>query len=167
MTGAAGELVIGFHPTPRGFGWVVFEGPDVLIDWGLAYARSDAHATCLRHLRTILARHRPERLVLEQFEGQALRRSRTTRELCLAIVRMADRFSITVSRYDRQEIALALANSPWASRHRVAEAIAERAPMLRHRMPPMRRPWDSLDRRMGLFSAAAVALTHFERESAR
>src|SRR3569832_2675951 len=125
MTGGKGELVIGYHPTQRGFGWIVFEGPAALINWGLTYARGDVHPTSLRHLRTLLARHRPETLVLEQFEGPGIRRSRTTRELCLAVVGMADRFGIAVVRYDRQEIALAFANTRLASRHAIAEAIVE------------------------------------------
>jgi len=62
--------VLGFHPTARGFGWVVFEGPFRPIDWGLVSARKDKNATCLKRLKRLHTRFAPETLVLEAYDRE-------------------------------------------------------------------------------------------------
>jgi hypothetical protein len=59
---------------------------------------------------------------------------------------------------------MTLAGMPWVSQQKLAEAVVERTPALRLRLPRERKPWDSPDRRIGLFCAAAAALAHFQLE---
>ncbi len=47
------------------------------------------------------------------------------------------------------------------TRFEIAQTIALHIDALRHKLPPMRGAWKSEDSRMSLFSAAAVAITHF------
>ena len=63
------ELVLAVHPTSRGFGWVLFDGPHALDDWGLAYVRGDKVQACMQRLRVLLERHEPDVLVLERSGG--------------------------------------------------------------------------------------------------
>jgi len=162
MRSSSREVVMGFHPTPRGFAWIVYEGAEAPLDWGMAYSRSEVHQACLRHMQTVPERHRPETLVLEQFDGPGVRRRRASRELCEAIVQLAATLGVTVRIYSRHDVRLALAGSPWVSLQKLAQAVVERTPVLSHRLPCERKPWDSPDRRIGLFCAAAVVLTHFQ-----
>ncbi|WP_156527887.1 hypothetical protein [Bradyrhizobium stylosanthis] len=45
---------------------------------------------------------------------------------------------------------------------KTAERIAKHIPAFEQYVPPPRKPWMSEDRRMGLFDAAALALTFFQ-----
>lgn len=162
MTGIdAGEVVMGFHPTSRGFGWVVFEGPGAPYDWGLTYARADKNKTCLQQVRLLLERHRPETLVLEQFDRRTGKRASRVSKLCLDVAALARELGVAVAVYTRADIRRVFGLSPKDGRQRVAERVADHIEGFRHRLPKARKPWDGSDRRMALFSAAALVLTHF------
>jgi hypothetical protein len=47
----------------------------------------------------------------------------------------------------------------------IVNAVAEEIPALRRHIPPPRKPWTSEHARMGVFDAAALALTFFWRNS--
>lgn len=162
MMGAceAGSRVMGFHPTARGFGWVVFEGPFRPIDWGLVSARKDKNATCLKRLDGLLVRFAPEVLVLEAYDRESSRRARRIARLGSSVRRAADARSVETAVYHRAQIREAFAETGAKTRREIAEAVARHLDAFRHRLPPPRRPWDSEDAREALFAAAAVVLTH-------
>ncbi len=74
MKQARSELVLAIHPTTTGFGWVVFEGPNAPVDWGIATAGSDKNESSLAKVERLLASFHPNVLVLEEFEGGLTRR---------------------------------------------------------------------------------------------
>lgn len=152
--------VLGFHPNARGFGWVVFEGPFRPIDWGLVSARKDKNATCLKRLDRLLTRFAPEVLVLEAYDRETTRRARRIARLGVKARKLADGREIETAVYSRAEIREAFAETGARTRREVAEAVARHLEVFRHRLPPVRRPWESEDAREALFAAAAVVLTH-------
>ncbi len=162
MTGVNLEQgrVLGFHPTARGFGWVVFEGPFRPIDWGLVSARKDKNATCLKRLKRLLVRFAPETLVLEAYDRETTRRARRIARLGVRARTLADGQGIETAVYSRAEIREAFAEVGATTRRDIAEAVARHLDAFRHRLPPRRKPWESEDARDALFAAAAVVLTH-------
>lgn len=153
-------LVMGFHPTARGFGWVVFEGPFTPLDWGLVAARKDKNTVSLRRLEGLLDRFCPEVLVLEAYDRQTTRRAQRIAQLCEKVRFATDSRGIETAVYSRGEICAAFAEVRAATRRQIAEAVARHVDAFRHRLPPPRRPWESEDSRAALFAAAAVVLTH-------
>lgn len=156
----AGERTLGFHPTSRGFGWVLFEGPFTPIDWGLVSAGADKNASCLRRLERLLDRFAPATLVLEAYGRDTSRRARRIADLCAAVRCAADDRGVETVVYSRAEIREAFAEVGARTRREIAEAVARHVEAFRHRLPRPRRPWESEDARGALFAAAAVALTH-------
>lgn len=152
--------VLGFHPTARGFGWVVFEGPFRPMDWGLVSARKDKNATCLKRLKRLLIRFAPETLVLEAYDRETTRRARRIARLGVRARTLADGQGIETAVYTRAEIREAFAEVGATTRRDIAEAVARHLDAFRHRLPPRRKPWESEDAREALFAAAAVVLTH-------
>jgi len=49
------------------------------------------------------------------------------------------------------------------TKHSIALAIAKRIPAFERFLPRPRKPWQSEDARMGIFDAAALALTFFKQ----
>jgi hypothetical protein len=156
-------VVIGFFPTSRGFGWTAFTGPLSLVDLGVFTVRQgqNKNAACLAHLAKILDRLRPETFVIEAFDAQHTRRSDRIRRLCLQIVsEVADR-GIELAVFSRGDVQATFATVGARTRDDIAEAVARAIPNLRPLLPPRRKVYASEDKRLGLFNAAALVLTHY------
>lgn len=154
-------LVLGFHPTSRGFGWVAFESPLQPFNWGLIYARGDKNAVCLTRLEAILDRLNPEVLVLEEFDRRTTRRANRIARLTTSVAAAASMRRIQVATYTLADIRSAFAEAGATNRREIIETVARHVEAFRHRLPSPRKPWESEDRRSALFAAAALVLTHY------
>lgn len=150
------RFVLGLHPSSRGFGWALFDGPFSPFDWGTADIRRGDNARALARACGILDKYRPRIIALEEFESGAVRRAPRICELYRAIVAGAQARNIVVCRFSRDEIRQALSSA--RTRQAVAEAVAARVKQLRPRLPKPRRIWEGEHPSMALFSAAACAL---------
>jgi len=154
-------LIFAIHATDRGFGYVAFEGPFTPYDWGIVFARGDKNAVCLRKIEIMLDRFAPETLLLEAYgKGTSLRSERIAR-LYRSIISVAAHRSVNVVVYSRADIKAAFKTVGASTRQEIACAVARHVDAFRHRLPKPRKPWESEDRRMALFSAGALVLTHF------
>lgn len=163
MTAPRQAFVMALHPTTRGLGWIVCEGPFTPHDWGNASARKgDKNARLISYVEKLISRFEPETIVLEAFEKRRSARSERVARLGRAIVAVATERSIEVAIYTRGEVKACFASVGAVSRHEVAQAVARSLPALTHRLPKPRRPWESDNPRMALFSAAALVLTHYQ-----
>lgn len=158
----AHRLVLGIHPTSRGFGWVLFEGPDSPVDWGIASAKATRSARPLSRFKRLLRRYEPSVVVFEEFEGHGTRRSDRIQKLCREMVHLAQLQRSDTPIFSRAAVRSGIGNlSADATRYEIAQAVAEQIPALQKRLPPKRKPWMSEDARQCLFDAAALAITYF------
>ena len=153
--------VFGFHPSSRGFGWVLIEEPYSLLDWGVVDIRTE-NVVALYRLEALLDRHRPTVLALERNEGAIAQHRQRMRKLYLAVVKCAKRKGIEVHSYSRPEILNATFAKGARTREEVAAAVAVCLAALRPRLPKPRQIWIGERSAMRLFSAAACALTYFD-----
>jgi Holliday junction resolvasome RuvABC endonuclease subunit len=154
-------LVLAIHPTSRGFGWALFEGPLVPVDWGIASAKVNRSAQCMTRFKQLLDQYQPSALILEKFEESDSRRSERIRLLAQTMRGFANNRDMDTLVYSREEVSAAVAGSTKASRHTVALAVAEQLPILEHRLPNARKLWQSEDNRQCLFDAVAIGVTHY------
>ena len=110
-------------------------------------------------------RYQPAVLVLQDMSDTGTRRAERLRDLNEAIENLAEDYSIPVSRYSRAQVRESFASFGLPTKQAIAEAIAKNIPALERYVPPQRKPWRSEDARMGLFDAAALALTFFRDRS--
>lgn len=154
-------LVLAVHPTASGFGWVLFERPELPLDWGIAYAREGRHLRLVNRFERLLSKYEPSVLVLEQFCDCGADRADRIRKLCRAFERMASAHGMDTPLYSRAAVASCLDMPEGASRYEVAKAVASRLDVFSHKMPRKRALGDAEVARQSLFSAAAVAFAHF------
>ena len=154
-------LTLALHGTSRGFGYVVFEGPFKLHDWGTVVAKSDKNAVCLRKLGMILDRYRPEALLLEASDRSSSLRSERIAGLYRDAAALAKKSGAEVHVYPFKEVQACFRAVGATSRQEIAEAVGRSVEALGERVPKPRKPWDSDHRRMAVFCAAALVLTHF------
>lgn len=155
------DRMLAVHPTRTGFGWVLFEGPDNPVDWGVTAVGKDRNAGCLVRIEGLIDRFLPSSLVLEEFEGPASRRASRIRDLGGAILDLAGAKGVDANVCSRADIQACFAETGAETRYEIATAIASRIDAFAHLLPPKRKIWMPEDPRMGLFHAAAAALAHY------
>lgn len=153
---------LGIHLTARGFGWVLCEGPFVLLQSGVYTAlRGNKNASCVRKAERLIAKLKPSEFVIEDCAGNAKRHARIKR-LCIDLLAVAADRGLYIASYERECVQEAFAAVGARTRDEVAEAVARFYPTLQLRLPPPRKPWNSEDKRLAIFAAAAVVLTHYQ-----
>src|SRR5947209_16693144 len=164
-----GHLVLAIYPTTRGIAFALMKSPLAAIDWGIkgAYG-ADKNALLLRRVAGLLEANQPDVVVLEDPTSARLRRSARIARLTRAIERLAEDEVVEVHRYSREAVQLCFGQFGARTRYEVAMAIATRVPAFERFLPPPRKLWMSEDARMGMFRAAALALTYYDlRQRAR
>ena len=161
------ERVLAIDPTYRGFGFVVMEGSDRLIDWGLVEVSGSKYEGSLARADQLIDRYRPAVLVLEDFAGQGSRRVPRVQKLILGLRRLGLARGLLVARYPRAAIRKAFSGEGARTKDEIAAVIVARFPELTVKVPPKRKTWMSEDQRMAIFDAAALACTYHENRKAK
>jgi hypothetical protein len=159
MTDQSNEKrVLALDVHPRSFGFVVFEGPNRMIDWGVRSFRAGVNAVKIPASTKFLA-------LLDEFRPSAVvigdRLTGRTRMLA-TIERQARSRRIPVRRISRREVNRAFVGFE-RNKYEVASALTQQFPDLASRLPPRRNCWQSEDYRMGIFDAAALGVAYFVR----
>jgi hypothetical protein len=154
-------LVLAIHPTSRGFGWVLFEGPVAPAVWGIATAKINRSAWSMVRFEKLLDQYQPRAVLLEKEDPNGSPASDRVRLLSRDMRGFAANRDIEVHVYSRAEVAVTLVLDENATRSAVVEATADILPILRDRLPSPRKPWQSEDGRRCLFDAAALGIAHY------
>lgn len=159
----ADAVVLAIYPITRGVGFALMKSPLSPIDWGIkGIQRGDRHASCLEKVAALVERHQPDTIVLEDPTAPRLQRARGIDRLTRAIESLARHERIDVYRYPRSVVQECFSQFGVRTRYDIAAAIAARIPVFERFLPHKRKLWESEDPRMGIFRAAALALTHYD-----
>lgn len=163
MTDAATpDLVLALYPTSRGFGFVLFEGPESPFDWGVRdIKKKHKNEQTVAAIKKLIDQYRPEVLVIEDTSDRRSRRTSRIRKLYRMLTHLAETEYVDIGRCTKKETLACFAPVGARTKYEIAAAIAAQIPAFEHRMPPKRKPWMSEDPRQSLFDAAALGLTYF------
>ena len=159
--------VLAIDPFTRGFGFVIFEGPERLIDWGIAHVRENKHRECLKRIEELVDHYSPNIIVLEDTAADGSRRCDRVRELLGDIPQLAGRHKIPTRRVSPSDVQEAFSSSDASTKEQMAGALAAWYPELLPYLPPHRKCWMSEDVRISMFDAAALASAFFHFDSKR
>ena len=155
------QRVLTLDPYSRGFGFVVFEGPEHLIDWGLKEARREKATRCLRQVKQLIEMYHPDVLVIEATRDPQCRRCPRVRTLLQAMSQLAAEKKLKTRSFSRQAVQATFSEVSAVTKHEMVNTIVERLPELTPWRPPFRKPWMSENSRASIFDAVALALTYF------
>jgi Holliday junction resolvasome RuvABC endonuclease subunit len=162
------QLTLAIYLTTRGFGFVVFEGRQRTIDWGVKDARGDKNPKVLAKIEELMSWYRPDMLVLENIEEPDCRRADRIRNLHWQLAELAKTRKIPVRQFTRSDIKAAFASRKASTKYEIAQAVSQELPDLAPWLPAPRKIWMSEDRWLGMFDAASLALTFYDtRKSGR
>jgi hypothetical protein len=165
MTKAPLRRVLTLDLRTRRFGYVVFAGPHVLLDWGTRSYGDEEHSSLDWRLTNLQASFAPSvilvRLITKRhgFAEPTIRRGFRSLEV------FAKRMLITVNLIDQARIRSFFSGESQVNKHDIAQMIANRFPELSWRLPPERKPWQSEPTRQSIFDAASVGVFYFAQHA--
>lgn len=158
--------VLALDLRPRSFGFVVFEGPDQLLDWGVKSLRdlSGGEVPAEHRLAPLLHEFQPSVVLLKSTIWDR-RKTRVQLASILDAIRMEGKDRIAVRLISPQRIRRMFPGSV-RNKDDLASRVACRFPDLAWKLPPRRKLWQREHYRMSIFDAAALALAYYSaRES--
>src|SRR5689334_12366068 len=96
--------VLAIHPNYEGFGFVVFESGEALIDWGFKTTNHSRNIQCMKLIEDLIERHGPDVIVIEDLTAKTARRGLRVRTLLGTISRLAARREIQCRRVSRTTV---------------------------------------------------------------
>ena len=162
MTDATQERIIALDVRPQSFGYVVLEGPEHLLDWGVRSFRNGVNAVQVparQKLAKLLDEVEPSAvLVREPLKG---RQSSKLAKMLDAVRQEAKSRRITVRCVSRAAIRNAFGGQNRITKYQIASMLSVHFPALSWKLPPKRKCWESEDYRMSIFEAAALGVAYF------
>jgi len=151
--------MLAIDPTSRGFGFVVLETPDRLLDWGLRQRLLRSVAD----FQVLLDFYHPHILVVENCSAPGARRGERARQLIAeaTTIAAAER-RIAVRAVAAQDVRKAFGKQSPTNKSAMAATLVERFPELAPHLPRRRKIWMSEDERMAVFDALALVMVSNE-----
>jgi hypothetical protein len=151
----------------RGFGFVVIEGKDMLVDWGIRTAEgNNKNVQSVVKAKKIIGQYRPSALILEDAATKGSLRSSRIRLLAKQLVALAKQENIRAAVLPREKIRHVFFSDQQGSRDELARVIAEKFPdELRDWLPPKRKPWTSEDARISMLEAVALGVAFSDKRN--
>lgn len=146
----------------RGFGYVILEGAEKLVDWGVKQATQSGQRRTIEVVADLIAQYRPHHVLLEDIVNEAHRRSPRAVLLTKCIVEFGAVHGLNQKLVSAMMIKETFQRWGASTKEDRARVISERLPILAPQLPPPRKPWMSEDSRMSIFSAAAIAFTFLD-----
>lgn len=156
--------VLAIDPQHKGFGFVIFEERDRLIEWGTISVQEPKHAGTISRIANLCERYDVGMIVVEECAAVGSRRCARVKRLIAGIRRWAIGKRLRVKSYSRGDVRRALG---VPTKEEIAALVAARYPELVPSLPPERKCWMSEDLRMSVFDAASLALTMFKQQESR
>ena len=154
-------LILAVFPSVRGFGFALFHGAWVPIDWGFRHVQGDKNENALEKVQKLIDDHVPDTLLLEDHAGEGSRRSARVVTLIDDIADLAHQKGITITRYSRDQIRECFAEFGATTKYEIAQTISRSLPEFPPQLPPERKIWLPEDYRMSIFDAVSLIFTHF------
>jgi hypothetical protein len=144
----------------RSFGFVVFEGPDQPLDWGVKIFRNigGRKVPAGAKLLPLLIEFHPTVVLLRSTVWKAPKTRHQLRSVLNRIQRRSDRIAIRL--ISPQRIGRTF-DDPLRNKNVLAARVAARFPDLAWKLPPQRRFPYREHYRMSIFDAAALALAYY------
>lgn len=150
----------------RRFGYVIFDGPHTLLDYGIRTHADGEHSVLERRLNSLQSMFAPSTILVRKTLERSQSKTPTIRPAFNIVKSFARRTVVAVRLIDGSKIRRFFTRKAGTNKHDVARMVADRFPELSWRLPAKRKPWQSEPARMPLFDAASLGVFYFEQNGA-
>jgi hypothetical protein len=147
----------------RSFGFVVFEGPTRLLDWGVKSFRQGVNAVKIPvglKFAELIDEFSPSTIVVRKGSVESRKKARMRQ----ALAKQAEKCRISVQSLTPRAVKNAFVGTN-RNKYTIAAALAKQLPELAAKLPSVRKIWKSEDYRMSIFDAAALGVAYFSSKS--
>jgi hypothetical protein len=155
------SLILSIFPSVRGFGFALFQGAWIPLDWGFRHVQGNKNTRSLEKAGKLIDEFTPDVILLEDYAGAGSRRAPRIENLIEDIALLAKEKGIQVKRYSRSQIQECFAEYDATTKYEIATAISQNLPEFPPQLPPERKIWLPEDYRMSTFDAVSLIFTHF------
>lgn len=158
------KRVLAFDPNTKGFGYVVFEGIENIIDWGVKDAgKQSKNESSVSKIRKLLEYYLPDVLVVEDVT-QKNRRQPRVKQLIKRSLKEAKKNNIESILISNASIKAHFKKHNARNKYQIAQVIARHYKVLKRILPPKRKIWMSEDLRMSIFKAVALVWVFYAQK---
>jgi hypothetical protein len=150
---------------PRRFGYAIFEGPDLLLDWGIRTHGDDERSSLERSLNNLRSMFAPSVILIRKAAKSGQIEQPRIRRAFRIVKHFAKRMLVRVHLVDALSLRGFFSRGAIADKHDIARMVAERFPQLSWRLPPRRKPWQSESQRQSIFDAASLGVYYFAQQA--
>lgn len=150
--------ILSIDVTSRGFGYVVLETPEILIDWGVCQVRTEKRERSLVKVAALIHRFVPHVVVVEDTRHEKCRRGDHARGVIEVIANLAQTMDVPVDRVSTATVRGHYADLGETNKDDVARLIVDSFPELAPFLPKRRKVWMPEDERMAIFDAISMTL---------
>ena len=153
---------------PRRFGYAVFEGPRMLLDWGVSGYPPENHGESVvagKRLAALLKVSSPSAIVVKRERWDSAKTNAGSRSLAEAISNESSTRSIPICLLGQDELASTFLNLQCETKYEIASALTRIFPELFWKLPPKRQVWQPEHARMTMFDAVALGLAYWQHAS--
>lgn len=164
--------ILAINPVAQGFGFVVFEEPHQLLDWGVARCRKRTRtktgwtfvrSECLQKIGRHLARYQPTLVLMEDCGDPSSKRCHDVRRFLDSILKFSVSKKVPVRTISPDDVRKAFTHAQANNKEDVARVIANYFPELLP-LPRHRGVFAAEDARMSLFASMALVFTLLHSE---
>lgn len=163
--------ILSIAPSTWGFGFALLDGQRLVIcglKKVLVKGDENRNRECVKRLGHLIDQWHPQILTIEDANAKGSRRRPRIRALVVEITALAASRRLNVALLPRRKMMRTFFNAKRATKYRLAKHLAESYPdELGHRLPPVRRAWESERFSMDMFDAVAFGVTVNQSLSSR
>ena len=131
--------ILAIDPFVSGLGFVVLEGSESLIDWGLRTVKGEKNLACLRIIESLIVHYNSSTLVVENCQVKGCRRRQRVKDLIEDMVALAKARRTKCRRVARLTVQKAFSQDAAFTKHQIATELARRFPELARHLPRSRK----------------------------
>lgn len=156
-------IILAVYPGTRGFGFAVFEGMDMVVDWGMKTTDAEnRHERRVNQFKQLVDWFHPHIVLLQDCSCKLLRCSRCVIEAVQEMADLVTAENITLRQYTRMNIRECFGIQYDAiNRNEIAQVIAERFAEFSPRLPPARKLWKEESHNMPIFDTVSLVFSYF------
>ena len=143
------------------FGYVVFEGPQMLLDWGVMTHERRGGSSLEIEIKNLQSLFTPSIILTRGISERYRQRQPAIRRASQTLRTVSAKVFIAVRLIDDSSLYAFFARSARTNKYEIAQIIAARFPELAWHLPPRRRPWQSEPTRQMIFDAASLGIVYF------
>jgi hypothetical protein len=156
--------ILALFPNGRGLGYAVMEGALSLLDSEVLSIQPMCNSKILNRVKNLIDYYEPTLVILEDHQHSSSRKGKRVENVIQEIEKLVTTRGGHIKKYSRADIRFVFSNFNAYTKYEISKVIADNIPVLKPKLTPPRKTYESEKFTVGLFDAVALGITHYYKE---